>query len=51
MVDCRGGLATFIGAAACSFTGLIKGIFEAGKIATNPVFIVATEAFCGKIIP
>jgi len=28
VVDCRGGLATFIGAAACSFTGLIKDIFE-----------------------
>jgi hypothetical protein len=28
VADCRGGLATFIGAAACSFTGLIKGIFK-----------------------
>jgi hypothetical protein len=28
MANRRGGLATFIGAAACSFTGLIKGIFK-----------------------
>jgi hypothetical protein len=27
MVDCRGGLATFIGAAACPFAGLISDIF------------------------
>jgi hypothetical protein len=31
VADCRGGLATFIGAAACSFTGLIKGILKAEK--------------------
>jgi len=29
VADCRGGLATFIGSAACPFTSLIKGIFEA----------------------
>jgi hypothetical protein len=28
VADYRGGLATFIGSAACSFTGLIKGLFK-----------------------
>jgi hypothetical protein len=51
VADCRGGLATFIGSAARPFKRLITGFFGIRKIAINPVFMLDTEAFFGKILP
>ncbi len=45
LVDCGGGLAAVIGAAARPFTSLIKEVFKSVNIATIPVLSVPTGGF------